>query len=908
MRCKLPVSWCQWRFMKTNPGILNLDFSSYRIVTARNLYSKTKIWPAKYDSETRIEMEKYWNPKIQEQNKTRHKFDLKSDKEKYYVLSMFPYPSGKLHMGHVRVYTLSDCMARYHRLKGKQVIHPMGWDAFGLPAENAAIERGEMPDKWTKSNIESMRKQLEELHCSFDWDRELSTCDPSYYKWSQFIFLKMYEAGLVYQREGLVNWDPIDQTVLANEQIDDQGHSWRSGAKVEKKYLRQWYIKTTAYSKSLSDGLKELNPEYWRDIISLQRNWIGKCTGTRLDFLLKNGDETMTDPLSVFTYHPEALCGVTHITLSPEHRFNDPQFYKLKDTDQSQSMSADRLLSIEAVHPITGDRIPIIISNAQDETMESYLGIPSLSQQDRQCAEKFGFTFKEVIDSDGNVINSEQFSGLTKNQAFQEVCSYAKEKGFGGQLTSAKLKDWLISRQRYWGTPIPMIHCQKCQIVPVPQEELPVKLPKLESLTQKGLSPLTQATEWLNVKCPKCGGNATRETDTMDTFVDSSWYFLRYLDPSNSSLPFEREVANQLMPVDLYIGGKEHATLHMFFARFFNHFLCDAGFLSHREPFTNLLPQGMVLGQSYKVKETGQYLKPKEIDFSNHKSPVEKSTGKPLIQEWEKMSKSKYNGVDPQEIIDEYGVSATRMTIVYNVAPKSDRKWSNTEFKGVLNWKGKVWSLVTMVLKNYNKVDTAFQDINEWNRKIKEVRNIHLAEINYNFETTFMISVAITAMQQLTEYLRSVPTEVAVNSDMFLQTLAEVIIMISPISPSFASELWEGYRNKITSCSTCDMNQSVQEQTWPEVDKDCNMVLNVKCNNKMVFNTTVPYTVLNTLSKEEAQQISNRHPVYKRYFEEHTVKGVHLTVKPDYKAIIDYHIPDIDEDVIRKLNKKRKKK
>nr|CAD7601834.1 unnamed protein product [Timema genevievae] len=470
---------------------------------------------------TKHSIENYWKSKL--------KFPPDDDqKPKYYVLSMFPYPSGRLHMGHVRVYTISDTMARFNRMNGKNVIHPMGWDAFGLPAENAAIERSVEPRKWTNQNIDHMKKQMKQLGCSFDWDREVSTCDPSYYHWTQTLFLKLYDSGLVYRKEALVNWDPVDQTVLADEQVDENGCSWRSGAKIEKKLLNQWFIRATQFAKSLYDGLSDPLLKNWRDIIKVQKHWIGECDGTTFEFELE-GIKSETR-VNVWTRNPESVLEATFIAVSP-----------------------------------------------------------------------------------GSVLDK-----LDSEEAMKErVCEIARKKNIGGYPVSSKLRDWLISRQRYWGTPIPMIHCTSCGgVQPVPLKDLPVVLPEIECLASRGQSPLLDATDWLHTKCPKCGGDATRETDTMDTFVDSSWYFLRYLDPHNKEEPFNKERVSKFMPVDLYIGGKEHAVLHLYYARLMNHFLHQVGLVPHREPFRRLLVQGMVKGRSYRVKGTGRYLTEQQVDLS----------------------------------------------------------------------------------------------------------------------------------------------------------------------------------------------------------------------------------------------------------------------------------------------------
>lgn len=567
------------------------------------------------------------------------------DKNKFYVLSMFPYPSGHLHMGHVRVYSISDCMARYQRLHGKNVLQPMGWDAFGLPAENAAIQRNIPAADWTRQNIKHMKEQLKTLGTSFDWDCELSTCYPEYYRWTQELFIKLFDHGLAYQKEAMVNWDPVDKTVLAEEQVDANGRSWRSGAKVEKKLLRQWFIKTTKFAQPLYEGLSELNAEDWKDIIKVQKHWIGECDGYSFNLRL-TGEDSEQAPIknvTIWTQTPEYLLGDCFVALKSCHLLNE-------------KVGVEKLSKYKLKNPFTGADIPVIITDhvlfpmgRSGATSEVYLGIPDLHEDDAKVFAQFNLN--RTMDQQEKTLQDRAM-----------ILKRANELNIGGYPISSKLQDWLISRQRYWGTPIPIVHCDHCG--PVPDKlNLPVTLEQMQE----------QET-----KCPKCNKPAKRETDTMDTFVDSSWYFLRYLDSKNVKEMFDKQVAHKMMPVDLYIGGKEHAELHLYYARFIGHFLHSLGELPEPEPFKRLLVQGMVMGRSFRVKETGKYLTEGDVEIVDVKKnkAVEKETGKQVVVTWEKMSKSKMNGVDPAEVINEYGCDATRLFILGNVAPMSHRNWS----------------------------------------------------------------------------------------------------------------------------------------------------------------------------------------------------------------------------------------
>ncbi|XP_078299293.1 leucine--tRNA ligase, mitochondrial isoform X7 [Panthera onca] len=642
---------------------------------ARGIYSATGTWTKEYTLQTRKDVENWWHKRIKEETSKISEAD--KSKPKFYVLSMFPYPSGKLHMGHVRVYTISDTIARFQKMRGMQVINPMGWDAFGLPAENAAIERNLHPESWTQSNIKHMRKQLDRLGLCFSWDREITTCLPDYYKWTQYLFIKLYEAGLAYQKEALVNWDPVDQTVLANEQVDEHGCSWRSGAKVEQKYLRQWFIKTTAYAKAMQDALADL-PE-WYGIKGMQAHWIGDCVGCHLDFTLKVDGHVTGEKLTAYTATPEAIYGTSHVAISPSHRLLHGHS-SLKETFRKALVPGqDCLTPVTAVNMLTQREAPVVILAKADfeGSLDSKIGIPSTSPEDASLAQTLGLPYSEVIETlpDGTerLRNSAEFTGMNRQDAFLALTQKARRKRVGGDVTSDKLKDWLVSRQRYWGTPIPMVHCPACGPVPVPLQDLPVTLPHITAFTGKGGSPLATASDWVNCACPRCRGAAKRETDTMDTFVDSAWYYFRYTDPQNAHSPFNAALADYWMPVDLYIGGKEHAVMHLFYARFFSHFCHDQNMVKHREPFHKLLAQGLIKGQTFRLP-SGQYLQREEVDLTGS-VPVHANTKETVEVTWEKMSKSKHNGVDPQEVVGRYGIDTIRLYILFAAPPEKDILW-----------------------------------------------------------------------------------------------------------------------------------------------------------------------------------------------------------------------------------------
>uniref|UniRef100_A0A3P9J360 leucine--tRNA ligase n=1 Tax=Oryzias latipes TaxID=8090 RepID=A0A3P9J360_ORYLA len=867
----------------------------------RTLFSETGVWDTDYRSEIRCRVERWWHPRVMAQWQ-KDALEENSQKKKFYVLSMFPYPSGRLHMGHVRVYTISDAIGHFQRMRGHEVLNPMGWDAFGLPAENAAIERNLDPEDWTKSNIQSMRGQLDDLGLCFNWDREVTTCLPDYYKWTQYLFIKLFESGLAYQKEAVVNWDPVDQTVLADEQVDESGRSWRSGALVEQKLLTQWFIKTTNYAKPLLDALEEL-PE-WYGVKAMQANWIGECTGCYFDYRLKvNGKET-GETLSAYSSSPEVVFGAAYVAILPSHRLlhgsSSVRFALLK----SFQSGTDCLTEVTALNLFTGREVPLLISrkNAFDGYLDTVIGVPECSEEDLSVAKALNLSWTTVLETHENgtqtLINSDKFSGLTREQAFDSITQKAREQKVGGHLTSSKLRDWLISRQRYWGTPIPVVHCESCGAVTVPEEELPVALPKLPSLTGKGVSPLEAAHDWVNCKCPKCKGPARRETDTMDTFVDSAWYYFRYTDPHNPDRPFRRHLADHWLPVDVYIGGKEHAVMHLYYARFLSHFCRDQGLVAHREPFRKLLVQGLIKGQTFKLADGGQYLRKEEIDFTG-KEPVALSGG-PVEVTWEKMSKSKHNGLDPQEVVQQYGVDTVRLYILYAAPPEQDILWNvkTDALPGVLRWQSRLWQLVTKLRGARELGDVPNPSLLKKKelaeaKKIWENKNYAIQEVTAHFTEDFLFNAAISRLMGLTNTLTSAQVGVLQHSVEFEEALAALVLMTAPMAPHLASELWAGLcqiKNPLSSVLL--RGGDVLQQSWPIVDPQYLEVpdfveVSVLINNKPCGKVAVPLQVSKDVSR--VQHLVLESAVGQKHLSERSIKRAILSPRT---ALINFLVEE----------------
>ena len=751
---------------------------------------------------------------------------------KFYALSMFPYPSGNLHMGHVRNYVITDVIARLKRMQGYRVLHPMGWDAFGLPAENAAIDRGIPPAKWTFQNIAQMREQLKQLGLSIDWDREVATCSPDYYKWTQWLFLQFLDAGLAYQKEAAVNWDPIDQTVLANEQVDNEGRSWRSGAIVERKLLKQWFFKITDYAEKLLQDLDQL--EGWPDRVkTMQANWIGKSVGAYLEFAIVGRD----NKIAVFTTRPDTVYGVTYLVLAPEHpltpKVTTPEqkeaveafIEEIKGESEIERTAEDKpkrgiLTGGKAINPFNGEEVPILIA---DYVLYEYgtgavMGVPAHDVRDFKFATEKGLPIKTVIvpqDTDvgafgetpseaytepGIIVNSEQFDGIPSVEGKAKIIEYAEQQGYGKAKVQYRLRDWLISRQRYWGCPIPVIHCDDCGTVPVPDKDLPVELPESVELSGRGGSPLAQLDSWINVDCPCCGKAAKRETDTMDTFIDSSWYFLRYSDANNAETVFDRDKVNDWMPVDQYVGGIEHAILHLLYSRFFTKVLRDRGLLNFDEPFKRLLTQGMVQGLTYKNPQTNKYIPSANINRDN---PVDPETGDQLDVFYEKMSKSKYNGVAPEDVIAQYGVDTARMFAMFKAPPEKDLEWDDADVEGQFRFLNRVWTLVT----SYDpaKVTDSSGELDKAEKDLRRAIHTAIKEITEDLTGDYQFNTAVSELMKLSNALKDAK---CITSPVYQEGIETLVLLLAPFAPHIAEELWSKLGN----------STSVHQQQWREVD------------------------------------------------------------------------------------------
>ncbi|MGC9504676.1 leucine--tRNA ligase [Baaleninema sp.] len=826
-----------------------------------------------------------------------------NNKPKFYALSMFPYPSGNLHMGHVRVYTITDVIARLKRMQGYRVLNPMGWDAFGLPAENAAIARGVRPDKWTYQNIDQMRQQLQSLGISFDWNREVTTCAPNYYKWTQWIFLQFFNAGLAYQKESAVNWDPIDQTVLANEQVDNEGRSWRSGAKVERKLLKQWFLKITDYADRLLSDLDEL-PGWPDRVKTMQANWIGKSTGAYLEFPILGRD----DKIGVFTTRPDTVYGVTYVVLAPEH----PLTLQVTTDERREAVEAfikevgqeseiDRTAEDKpkrgiptggtALNPFTGQEIPILIA---DYVLYEYgtgavMGVPAHDSRDFKFARENGLPIKTVIvpenaenpDAElsdaytepGVMVNSGQFDGTPSEAGKQAIIDYAEAQGYGKARIQYRLRDWLISRQRYWGAPIPIVHCPECGAVPVPEDQLPVKLPDNVEFSGRGPSPLAQLDDWINVPCPSCGTAAKRETDTMDTFIDSSWYFLRYPDANNDNAAFDLGKINDWMPVDQYVGGIEHAILHLLYSRFFTKFLSDRLNLKFNEPFQRLLTQGMVQGMTYKNPKTGKYIPSDQIlDLEN---PTDPESGEPLEVFYEKMSKSKLNGVDPLQVLDKYGADTARMFILFKAPPEKDLEWDDADVEGQYRFLNRVWRLVTDFAENASEIKAATNDnLSKPEKDLRRAVHTAIREVSEDLQGEYQFNTAVSELMKLSNALNDAKRT---DSPVYAEGIETLLKLLAPFAPHIAEELWH----------LLGHSDSIHQQAWPEVDESALVVdeitLVIQVNGKVRGNIQVPADA----DKATLEALARESEAAKRHVGDKEIKKV--IVVP--KRLVNFVVP-----------------
>lgn len=730
-------------------------------------------------------IEKKWQKAWDE--KGQYKMDTRdTSKPKYYCLEMFPYPSGKIHMGHVRNYSIGDVVARFKKMQGYNVLHPMGWDSFGLPAENAAIKNNIHPHVWTMSNIEEMKEQLSMLGLSYDWDKEVATSTPEYYKWTQKIFLEFYKAGLAYKKNSFVNWCPSCETVLANEQVV-QGQCERCDSLVEKKELEQWYFKTTEFSEELLADLDGLDG--WPEKVRLmQKNWIGKSFGANVTFQIDGSDQE----ISVYTTRPDTIFGSTFMVLAPESHLArdlvagteyepvlDEFLAKMHTMTQIEREAADlekegKFIGKYVINPLTDKKMPIWIANyvLADYGTGAVMGVAAHDDRDNDFAKKYDLEIIPVIDKDDKMINSGQFDGMNKDEAFDKIIEKLEEMGKGNKKINFRLRDWLISRQRYWGCPIPVIYCPDCGIVPVDEKDLPVLLPTDVEFTGKGESPLASSKTFTECSCPKCGKPARREIDTMDTFVDSSWYYMRYADNMNSDRPFDTDVVNNWLPVDQYIGGVEHAILHLLYARWFTKAFKKLGWTSHDEPFKNLLTQGMVL-----------------MDGS-------------------KMSKSKGNTVSPVELVEKYGADTARLFILFAAPPERDLEWSEQGVEGCFKFLNRVYRLVDE-LAPVAKLELEFGNLTKADKDMRAKTNNTLKKVTEDLNDKFGFNTAIAALMELINDLYKYKELEDRNDAVIKEAIKAVVVILAPFAPHLGEELW----------LMIGKEASVFDIGWPAYDK-----------------------------------------------------------------------------------------
>lgn len=780
------------------------------------------------------EIEKKWQRRWAESNIFKTQND--PTKQKYYVLEMFPYPSGRLHMGHVRNYTIGDLIARFMHMKGYNVLHPMGWDAFGLPAENAAIQHNIPPYKWTTDNINYMKSQFAKLGFSYDWSREIATYAPEYYKWNQWIFIKMFEKGLAYRKKAPVNWCPQCATVLANEQVED-GQCWRCKADVTQKELDQWFFKITAYAEDLLQGHDLLKDNWPERVLVMQRNWIGKSHGLTINFKLESGED-----FPIYTTRPDTVYGVTYMVIAPEHpfleRITDPKVKEFVARMKKQSL-IERLAEdkekegidtgIQVINPFNGEKVPLYVGNfvLMEYGTGMIMSVPAHDSRDFAFAKKYGLPIKLVIDNpaqpidvsamldayegDGITVNSGPFSGIPNREAMEKIADYAEQHGIGKRTTNYRIKDWLISRQRYWGCPIPIIYCESCGIQTVPEKDLPVILPINVDFKGSSQSPLATMESFINTNCPRCGKKARRETDTMDTFVDSSWYFAKFACPHSKEM-FDEEV-NYWMPVDQYIGGIEHAVLHLLYARFFNMVLHDMGLIKVKEPFTRLLTQGMV------------------------------------IKDGAKMSKSLGNVVDPDEIIENYGADTVRLFMLFASPPDKDLDWSEKGVEGCYRFIGRVWRMVVKYRHLMTTDEIIHQTLSpalkslrgELHRTVKAVTKDISERQQFNTAIARMMEL-VNAVYQCDEKEIESPQGRAVITEIF----TKLIPMLNVFTPHVAEELWE----------MIGKQGFVHNQSWPSFDEELAVKEEIEIvfqiNGKIRSKAQVP----STITKEEMERMA----------------------------------------------------
>ncbi len=771
--------------------------------------------------------EERWQRRWEEQKTFKVTED--SSKPKYYCLEMFPYPSGRIHVGHTRVYVIGDVIARYKRMRGFNVLHPMGWDAFGLPAENAAIKHGIHPSRWTFENIAYMRdSQLKRMGLSYDWDREVTTCFEDYYRWNQWFFIKMYERGLAYKKLSYVNWCPSCSTVLANEQVEN-GLCWRCGSVVTHKELDQWFFKITAYAEELLSSCDKLT-DWPERVLTMQRNWIGKSIGVEVDFIVEGTGEKLT----IFTTRQDTLFGVTFMSIAPEHPMLEILIKGKKQADEVRAfvqrvMREDKAARTDekqekegiftgsyAINPLNNERVPIWVGNfvLMEYGTGAIMSVPAHDQRDFEFAKKYGLpvvvviqnpeealvpeTMKQAYVEDGIMTNSNQFDGLSNAAAKEKIADYIEQGKIGERAVNWRLRDWGVSRQRYWGTPIPIIYCKKCGTVPVPEKDLPVRLPMDVEFTGKGLSPLAESKSFRETTCPECGGKARRETDTMDTFVDSSWYFLRYCSPKEGTVPFDKREATYWMNVDQYIGGIEHAVLHLLYARFFTKVIRDLGLYDGDEPFQRLLTQGMV------------------------------------VKDGAKMSKSKGNVVPPDMIISKYGADTARLFSMFAAPPERDLEWSDQGVEGTYRFLHRIWTLIYKHHKAIMKVKPAGKEAN--GDPLYRKTHITIKKVTEDIEREFHFNTAVAALMEMVNEMYDYVSAGVNDRQLSVLRLAidALTLLIAPFAPHFAEELWESLGNK----------PGIANAPWPQYDSEAivasEITVVVQVNGKVRSKLTLP--------------------------------------------------------------------
>ena len=845
-------------------------------------------------------IEKKWQ-EIWEQSKL-FAVDADENREKYYLLEMFPYPSGNIHMGHVRNYTIGDVVARYKRMCGFNVLHPMGWDAFGMPAENAAIANKSHPATWTYQNIDTMRRQLKRIGFSYDWDRELATCSPEYYHWEQWLFLKMFEAGTAYRKESYVNWCDPCQTVLANEQVE-AGMCWRCGKPVRQKKLWQWFFRITDYAEDLLIYCDRL-PGWPDKVITMQKNWIGKSVGAEIRFPVWSDRGALEERIAVFTTRPDTIFGATFMCLAPEH----PLVSKLsKGTPEEsattafvermslQDRSAKAVESYEkegvfigawCVNPMSGRKMPIYTANfaLMEYGTGAVMSVPAHDQRDFDFAKKYGLeiivvvtpenenlTAEEMTEAyagEGIMINSGQFDGMRHTSAQEAMALYFEENGIGKKTVSFRLRDWGISRQRYWGAPIPMVHCQACGDVPVSEKDLPVVLPENADLLEGGRSPLPYLESFVKTSCPKCGNqDARRETDTMDTFVESSWYFERYCSPKFKDGMFDQKAVDYWMPVDQYIGGVEHAILHLLYSRFYTRVLKQIGLVHYKEPFTCLLTQGMVCKETTSCPEHG-FLLPEEIQVEDEKRSCSTCGREIIVGRVEKMSKSKKNVIDPNILLDKYGADTTRLFCLFAAPPERDLEWSEQGVEGGFRFLNRVWRLAIAWMpgiKSVQSYDGAGEGLGRDVTALFKKTHETIYRVTRDIENRFHFNTAISAIMELVNVMQGIdPLDGSSGKNRVMRFAMEtVVLLLSPIVPHFAEELWETMGHK----------QPVVSMSWPKYLEDAlvkeELLIVVQVNGKVRSRFNVSANATDdqikhmALSDERAQRFIDDKPVKK---------------------------------------------